>query len=105
MKFQYGWDFPALATFYDLEPRHAAAVDRAIIRFVETGEGDLTWVPPYHRLRAGPFDLALSLDRAARVGLRPTPWSSSRPARSSSGRAPAVTGSTWSRPARSSACA
>jgi hypothetical protein len=67
MKLRHGWDFPALVTFYELLPREAALVDRAVIRFAETGEGELAWIPPYHRLRVGPFDLALSIDHAARV--------------------------------------
>jgi hypothetical protein len=56
------WDWPALATFYQLPLHTATIVDRAVLRFAERGEGHLEWVPPYHRLRAGLYDLALSID-------------------------------------------
>lgn len=36
-----------------------------MIRLVETGEGHLEWVAPYHRLRAGKHEIALSIDREA----------------------------------------
>ncbi len=45
--------------FYELPPHTAMVVDRAVIRLAERGEGDLRWVAPYHRLRAGLHDLAL----------------------------------------------
>lgn len=38
-----------------------------MIRFAEHGEGDLLWDPPYHLLRAGFYDLALSIDVEART--------------------------------------
>jgi len=33
------WTYPALAVFYDLRVHQATAVDRAVIRFAETGDG------------------------------------------------------------------
>ena len=67
MRFRHGWDFAALATFHDLRMHEAEAVDRAVIRFAETGEGDLEHEPPYYRLRAGTHDALLTIDRAARL--------------------------------------
>jgi hypothetical protein len=61
------WNYPALVTFHSLRIHEATAIDRAVIRFSETGEGRLTWVAPYHRLRAGAFDAVLSIQREARV--------------------------------------
>ena len=49
------WGFPALRVFYDLAPADAARVDRAVIRFAETGEGEVVHVPPYWRLHTGRF--------------------------------------------------
>jgi hypothetical protein len=60
--FSVVWDYPALATFYRLMPEQAAAVDRALIRFAATGEGELEWEPPYHWLRAGAHHAMLVLD-------------------------------------------
>jgi len=63
MSFTIRWDPAALFAFYRL-PRHSATlVDRSVIRFAETGQGQLEWVAPYYRLRAGSFDLALAIDR------------------------------------------
>jgi hypothetical protein len=42
----------------------AALVDRAVIRFADSGEGQLDWDPPYHLLRAGFYDLVLVMNRA-----------------------------------------
>jgi len=67
MSFRILWNYPALIRFYDLHPSEAAAVDRAVIRFAETGEGHLTWVAPYHRLRAGTHDAVLVIDGEART--------------------------------------
>jgi hypothetical protein len=57
------WDFPAQTTWKQLDPADAHVVARAAYRLAEAGEGDLQWEPPYYRLRAGRFDLALALDR------------------------------------------
>ena len=65
MRYQHGWDFPALVTFYDLRPASAAALDRAVIRFAETGEGELEHEPPYYRLRTGSHDALLTIDHRA----------------------------------------
>jgi hypothetical protein len=44
MIFQILWNYPAIATFYALHPDTATKVDGAVIRFAETGQGDLEWV-------------------------------------------------------------
>lgn len=67
MRLRIVWNYPALVTFYDLRVHEATAVDRAVLRFAETGEGQLTWVAPHHRLGAGAFDAVLSIQRAERV--------------------------------------
>jgi hypothetical protein len=64
MKFRVVWNYPAIATFYALDPREAEALDRAVIRFAETGEGRLTKVSPYYRLGAGMHDALLTIDSA-----------------------------------------
>jgi hypothetical protein len=61
------WNYPALATFYDLRVHEATVLDRAVIRFAETGEGDLEWDPPHHRLRTGAHDAMLDIDTETRV--------------------------------------
>jgi hypothetical protein len=55
VKLRVAWDFAALAAFYALEPFEAMRVDRAVIRYAETGEGQVERVPPYYRLHAGSF--------------------------------------------------
>jgi hypothetical protein len=67
VKLRIVWHYPALFTFYHLQVHEATAVDRAVIQLAETGEGQLTWVAPHHRLRAGAFDAVLSIQREARV--------------------------------------
>jgi hypothetical protein len=67
MSFRIVWNYPALVTFYELYPSEAMTVDRAVIRFAETGEGRLTWVAPHFRLRAGAHDAVLSIDRQAQI--------------------------------------
>jgi hypothetical protein len=55
-----------------LEAHLAAKVEDTVMRFAEQGEGQLTRVSPYYRLRvdplgrAGPWDAVLAIDRAAR---------------------------------------
>ena len=61
--FEVLWDWPALVTFYRLAPHTATIVDRAVIRFVEWGEGHVEQRPPYVRLRAGFHDVVLIVDR------------------------------------------
>ena len=63
--FAIHWDPAALYVLYQLLPSAAAAVDRAVLRFAEAGEGDLEWDPPYHRLRASTHDALLAIDGPA----------------------------------------
>jgi hypothetical protein len=67
VRFRIAWNYPALVRFYDLHPSEATAVDRAVLRFAEAGEGHLSWVAPHHRLRAGAHDAVLAIDPAERV--------------------------------------
>lgn len=62
MNFRIIWDPAALQVLYDLHPHSAMIVDRAVIRFVERGEGHLEEVPPHFRLRAGVHDVVLAID-------------------------------------------
>lgn len=67
MSYAITWGPAALQTFYRL-PMHAAfIVDRAVLRFAATGEGQIEWVAPHHRLRAGVHDLVLHIDRGAKT--------------------------------------
>lgn len=66
MSFRVAWAPAALWTFYRLPIHSATVIDRAVICFAETGDGEIQWVAPYHRLRAGVHDVALSIDREAR---------------------------------------
>jgi hypothetical protein len=61
------WHPRALYVFYELEIVDATAVDRAVLRLAETGQGRLEWVPPYHRLRTPRHEIALSIRRAERT--------------------------------------
>ncbi len=56
------WTPPALYVFYELSPHTAMVVDRAVIRFAQTGEGHLSPIAPHHRLRAGVHDAVLDID-------------------------------------------
>jgi hypothetical protein len=67
VRYRHGWDFPALVTFFGLPMREAAAVDRAVVRFVDAGEGDLEHDPPYYRLRTGTHDVLLTIDHGERA--------------------------------------
>lgn|GEM_PF-5009427 len=64
MNFEIFWAPAALHAFYRLPMHSAALVDRAVIRFADSGEGQLDWDPPYHLLRAGFYDLVLVMNRA-----------------------------------------
>ncbi|MEZ4300702.1 MAG: hypothetical protein R3B70_37550 [Polyangiaceae bacterium] len=66
MSFAVVWHRPALFTLRELPMHTAMVVDRAILRFAETGTGHLEWDPPYHRLRAGLHDAVLTIDTEAR---------------------------------------
>jgi hypothetical protein len=63
--FEITWDWPALRTFYRLNPHTAMIVDRAVLRFAERGEGVLDHDAPYHLLRAGLYDAVLAIDEKA----------------------------------------
>ena len=65
MRFRIVWNHPALVRFYQLRLSEATAVDRAVIRFAESGEGRLTWVAPHYRLGAGVHDAVLAIDGQA----------------------------------------
>lgn len=67
MSLRIVWNYPALAVFYDLRVHEATAVDRAVIRFAETGEGQLYRVGRHFRLRAGAFDAVLRIDTRERI--------------------------------------
>jgi mRNA-degrading endonuclease RelE of RelBE toxin-antitoxin system len=56
------WGFPALHVFYELDPNEAMRVDRAVIRFSETGQGEVARVPPYWRLHVGPFRVLFTVE-------------------------------------------
>lgn len=61
------WDWGALVTFRSLPLHTEMMIARAAVRFAERGEGHVEWAAPYHRLRAGFYDLALSVDSRSRV--------------------------------------
>lgn len=67
MRFHVAWDPAALFVFYQLPLHSAKLADRAVIRFAERGEGQIEWVAPYYRLRAGFHDVVLTIDREARM--------------------------------------
>ncbi|WP_438021696.1 hypothetical protein [Sorangium sp. So ce233] len=67
MSFRVVWNFPALVTFYSLPMHSAFMIDRAVVRFAETGEGELAWEAPHHLLSAGFHDAVLAIDREART--------------------------------------
>jgi hypothetical protein len=61
------WDFPAKATFYELEVRDATAVARAVLAFAERGEGELKREGPHWVLPAGRHVVVLAIDRNERT--------------------------------------
>ena len=65
--YEIRWSRQALGAFYQLHPWTAMTVDRAVIRFVERGEGFVERDPPYVRLRAGFYDVLLSIDPKERT--------------------------------------
>jgi hypothetical protein len=67
MSFRLIWDPAARFYFYRLPIHSATLVARAVIRFAETGEGDLGWEAPYHVLRAGFHNALLTIDEKAEV--------------------------------------
>lgn len=67
MRLRVCWHPAALHVFYRLPIHSATLVDRTVLRFIEHGEGDLEWDAPYYILRAGFFDVILSIDRQERT--------------------------------------
>ena len=67
MTFRILWNFPAVATFQKLPMHSAFLIDRAVIRFAETCQGEVTKALPYYRLRAGFYDAVLAIDRETRT--------------------------------------
>ncbi len=65
--FRVLWDFPARFVLYQLTPAAAAAVDAAILRFAATGDGEIEWDPPYHRLFVGALHVMLAIDLQAQT--------------------------------------
>lgn len=66
MKLRIAWSYPALIALYDLHLHAAMLVDRAVIRFAETGEGEVDRIPPYYRLRIGMYRVRFAVDPEAR---------------------------------------
>jgi mRNA-degrading endonuclease RelE of RelBE toxin-antitoxin system len=64
MSYEIAWCHEALWIFYRLPLHSATIVDRTVIRFAATGEGEIGWEAPYHRLRAGQFKVWLAIDFA-----------------------------------------
>ena len=67
MRLRIAWNYPALIALYELRMHSAMLVDRAVIRFAETGEGDVRKIPPYYQLRVGAFRVFFAVDREART--------------------------------------
>lgn len=62
MKLRIAWNYPALFIFNDLPMHTAMLVDRAVIRFAETGEGEIERIPPHYRLRIGAYRVRFAVD-------------------------------------------
>ncbi len=67
MRLRIAWNYPALIALYDLPMHSAMLVDRAVIRFAETGQGAVERIPPYFRLRAGVYGVRFTVDRETRT--------------------------------------
>jgi hypothetical protein len=63
MRLRIAWNYPALVTLYNLHMHSAMLVDRAVIRFADTGEGDIDRIPPYYSLRVGVYRVRFAVDR------------------------------------------
>lgn len=61
MTYAIAWSHAARWKFYELHPHTAMIVDRAVIRFAERGEGEITREGPYYHLRAGKYELVLAV--------------------------------------------
>jgi hypothetical protein len=67
MKLAIVGNYPALARFYDLGVAEATAVDRAVIRFAETGRGNIARDGPYGILLVGAFRVRFTVIRESRT--------------------------------------
>lgn len=65
--FETDWHPAALAAWHWLPMRFARRVDAAVIAFAERGDGEIEWVAPHHRLKAGKHDVVLSIDVTSRT--------------------------------------
>jgi hypothetical protein len=66
MSLQIAWHPAALRVLLELPMHSAMIVDRAVIRFAETGAGQVEWEPPYYHLRAGLHVALFTVDRHVR---------------------------------------
>ena len=67
MSYRILWHPAAEHQLMELGWHSAENVDAAVIRFAETGRGDVEWVPPYYRLRVGVCRVRFTIDRGAQV--------------------------------------
>lgn len=65
MSLRIDWHPAALKALYDLRWTEGAKVDGAIIRYAETGRGDVARLSSAYLLRAGSYSVIFSLDRDA----------------------------------------
>jgi hypothetical protein len=61
------WSVQALWTFYRLPMHAATSIDRAVIHFANTSEGNVEWVPPYHALRVGSYRIPFVINHETRM--------------------------------------
>jgi mRNA-degrading endonuclease RelE of RelBE toxin-antitoxin system len=66
MRFELVWHPAAERQLLELGWRTAGIVDAAVIRFAETQRGDVEYVPPYYRLRAGTYCVRFTIDAEPR---------------------------------------
>jgi mRNA-degrading endonuclease RelE of RelBE toxin-antitoxin system len=67
MKFEPSWHPAAEHQLMELGWHPSESVDAAVIRFAETGQGDVERVPPYYRLRVGVYRVRFTIDREVRT--------------------------------------
>lgn len=67
MSYRIAWCPPALAVFYELRSHSAMLLDRTVVRYAETGQGELRREDPYLALRGGGYDAIVVLDRRTRT--------------------------------------
>jgi mRNA-degrading endonuclease RelE of RelBE toxin-antitoxin system len=67
MKLEIIWHHAAEHQLKNLGWHPSESVDAAVIRFAETQRGDVEYVPPYYRLRAGVYRVRFTIDREART--------------------------------------